>query len=318
MRIVVPSGQGDFSWSWSKLCSVKNEIDSIGVVDGWPYRSKEFIELCHPEAHCDYDKNFRYDMILSSQQALGISHKHEPTWEKIRSLPHVRDGNPLLLECNKHLEAGKPLSTWLPDLPTEYHYPLNISVKDRESAAKKLIRCLAEHPMKDGPTVGVSCASYRGAEAWKTWKAEEWVDLLKRVMKMGWRPVLMGGNWDDLTYSVACELDLPDLVGKTSVPEMVEVLRLLDSYVGYSSGMNVIRTVLNEPALAFWPDFQNELRDSWAPPKMLEERRYVSHLWRPVDTVWPVVRSFLRRCEEEVELEPKPNGKDHAALDDTR
>lgn len=314
MRIIQPSGIGDWSWTFSALYSVRDQIEAWGIVAGWPFRSKEYVQLAHPEVACEYDENFRYDMILAFEQVNGISHRQEPTWKKISALPH----EPILLECNKHLEAGKPLATWLPDLPTEYHYPLNISVKDRESAAKKLLRCLAEHPMKDGPTVGISCASYRGAEAWKTWKAEEWVDCLKRMMQMGWRPVLMGGNWDDLTYSVACELDLPDLVGKTSVPEMVEVLRLLDSYVGYSSGMNVIRTVLDEPAFAFWPDFQNELRDSWAPPEMLESRRYVSHLWRPVELVWPVVRAFLRRCEAELEAEPKPNGKDNATVHDPR
>ena len=59
-------------------------------------------------------------------------------------------------------------------------------------------------------------------KAWKTWQKDEWVDFLKRVMGIGWRPLLVGGGWDDLTYQVACELELPSTVGRSSVAEMVE------------------------------------------------------------------------------------------------
>ena len=245
-----------------------------------------------------------YGMILGFESDHKINaDAKDRSWAKISKL---QVGN-LLLEPNKWLENGNRLETWLPDLPCEFHYPLPISTDDRERAEKIVSRAMASHPMKDGPIVGISCASYRGAEAWKTWGIDEWKDMLRRIMSIGWRPLLLGGSWDDLTYAVACDLELPDIVGKTNVPQMVAIMDSLDSYVGYSSGMNVIRTVLDKPALAFWPDFQNELRDSWAPPEMLESHRYVSHLWREPKIIWPTAKAFLRRCEREIAAS-KPNG----------
>src|SRR4029077_9798846 len=130
----------------------------------------------------------------------------------------------------------------------------------------------------EGPVVGISCASYRGAEAWKTWGKDEWVDFLKRVMDIGWRPLLVGGAWDALTTVIACELDLPFTVGRTSVPQMVEQMDHLDSYIGYRSGMTVIRTVFNRSAMALWPANsrcdQSLLMWSWAPDHMVQDGRY--------------------------------------------
>lgn len=271
------------------------------MLAGWPQRTTPYMNLIGLES--DYVP-YSYPMILGFESDHGINaDSKDRTWGKIAKLQVAS----VLLEPNKWLENGKRLEEWLPDLPCEFHYPLPVGDADRERAAKIISKAMAEHPMKDGPIVGISCASYRGAEAWKTWQIEDWKDMLRRVMSIGWRPLLLGGNWDDLTYAVACDLELPDIVGKTNVPQMVAVMEALDSYLGYSSGMNVIRTVLDKPAMALWPDFQNELRDSWAPSEMLESHRYVSHLWRDPKQVWPVAKAFLRQCEREL-THSKANG----------
>ncbi len=215
-----------------------------------------------------------------------------------------------MIEANQHLENGLPLAEWLSDLPTNYHYPLFVSETDKQKAREVTRRVMnggrgePGHPMKEGPVVGVSCASYKGSEAWETWGSEQWVEFLQRVMAGGWRPLLVGGGWDDLTYAVACQLELPSSVGKTSVPQMIEQMDLLDAYIGFSSGMNVIRTVLNKPAMALWPCSprcdQTLLSRAWPPPQMLEEERYVATTWRPVNDVWPLAKRFLTRCQQEL------------------
>lgn len=237
---------------------------------------------------------------------MGYFWTNKPTWAQ------VRKHDPLLIEANKHLEEGLRLEEWLPDLPTNFHYPLFISEQDknrgREITARAILgdRFSPGHPMPEGPVVGISCASYKGSDAWRTWGKDEWVDFLRRVMALGWRPLLVGGGWDDLTYTVACELDLPSTVGKTSVPQMIEQMDILDAYIGFSSGMNVIRTVLDRPAFALWPENdrcdQKQLSTSWAPPDMLEQERYVAVTWRPVNDVWPVAKRFLHGCQQELAL----------------
>jgi hypothetical protein len=308
---------------WSKLHSVKDEISSIRIVDGHPRRTKDYVHCCGI-MDADYDLDRKgpngeilehaivgrdYMRILQFEGAMGLDFASKPTWKKVRQVAGRPDAI-IPLEANRHLEEGWPLKDWLPDLPTNYHYPLYVKNEDRASSRKYTQGAIngdrfgPPHPMKEGPIVGISCASYRGAEAWQTWGKEEWCDFLRRVMDLGWRPLLVGGGWDDLTTVIACELDLPFTVGRTSVPQMVEQMNHLDSYIGYSSGMNVIRTVLNKPAFALWPDNdrcdQSRLMWSWAPPQMIESGRYQAQTWRPVADVWPVAKYFLRRCEKEV------------------
>ncbi len=323
MKIICPSGIGDWSWMWSKLVNVKDEISAIRIVDGAPRRTKDYVHACGVK-DADYDidvKNDRGDIvehamigrdymkILQIEGILGLDFSSRPTWAKVREVAGRPDAV-IPLEANRHLEEGWPLADWIPDLPPVYHYPLYVTDEDR-ATSKKFTQGAIEgdrfgpgHPMKEGPVVGISCASYRGAEAWQTWGKTEWCDFLKRVMEIGWRPLLVGGAWDDLTTVIACELDLPFTVGRTSVPQMIEQMNHIDSYIGYSSGMNVIRTVLNKPAFALWPANsrcdQSRLMWSWAPPHMIQDGRYQAITWMPVDDVWPVAKSFLRRCEKEL------------------
>ena len=163
MKIGVPSGIGDFSWMWSKLCHVQNEIEEIEIADGWPYRTQEYVHLCGIKA--SYGA-FAYPQILLSEKVNNVR-----SWKDIQNLNYGM----VLIEANKHLEDGRRLEEWMPDLPTEFHYPLNVSDSARAIAQRSLMHL-------KGPLLGVSCASYRGSEAWKTWDREQWVNILKRIM----------------------------------------------------------------------------------------------------------------------------------------
>ncbi len=44
MIVGVPSGIGDVSWVYSKLCNVGERLE-YEVADGWPYRTTQFLEL---------------------------------------------------------------------------------------------------------------------------------------------------------------------------------------------------------------------------------------------------------------------------------
>lgn len=309
MTIGLPSGAGDVSWSWSKFYGVRDRIGKILIADGQPRRTVPYVRCWFPREEgvednfpVDYGP-FQYPMILLNEEVTGISFNqgNRVTWEQIK------DRANLYIQPNHHLEAGFPLHEWLPDLPTYYHYPL-YTLPSEAARAEKLLSGIPT----DKPTIGISCASYKGADAWRTWKATEWVDMLSRIIAEGWHPVLIGGNWDELTTDVYYHFDdagrsddLSCIVGKTKMGEAIELLKRFDSYLGYSSGLNVIRTVLNRPAMAFWPHYdgfsQELLSRSWAPPHMQEweSGRYIARLWRPVDEVWPTVRNFLRTCDDE-------------------
>lgn len=262
LKIVVPSGIGDFSWMWSKLIHVRDQIDEIKVLNGWPHRTVPFVEMCGvTSSYVDLS----YEQILMDERVNG-----EKTWQEL-----VDSGRGmLLLEANKHLEAGNPLSNWMPDLPTNFHYPLEVP----QWCVDRVDKIISELPNK--PLVGISCASYRGSEAWQTWGMDEWEVLLSLLIKEGFQPVMLGGFWDDLTSNLASKLELPDLVGKTNTAQMVEVQRRLFGYIGFSSGLGVIRTVVNKGCMMLWPEFQEKLSTPWAPPEYVESGLYTPVIWQ--------------------------------------
>jgi hypothetical protein len=275
MKVVkVPSGIGDVSWMYSKLCHV-DPLD-WQIADGWPYRTKHFLELLPKVRSAEYG-NFIYTDIITSEEMIGV---HGKSWEELSRFEE------LLLEANTHLESGKRLEDWLPDLPTDFHYSIRTSPRD----VKRAEALLGDFPK---PLWGVSAASYRGSEAWKTWGFSEWRSFLEWFKAYaGGTIILMGGFWDDLTDALASE-GYDNVVGRTSFGAAVEMLRRLDGYVGFSSGLGIVGTVLDRKVFMMWPEHQQPLSRSWAPPEMLESGRYAASRWGSVEEVSRLVRKWL-------------------------
>lgn len=263
---------------YSKLSTV---IDlEWEVSDGWPARTVPYLELLPGVKRATYGE-FNYSDIVQTSQAMGI--KETPRWDSIKELGIDN----IYFSANRHLELGRRLEDWLPDLPTDFHYEIRTHLQQKARAAA-LIESLRK------PVFGISAASYRGSEAWKTWAYQEWSDFLKLLIaETGGSILLMGGFWDDLTSTLA-EEGYKDIVGKTDVGTCVEILRSINGYIGFSSGLGVIRTVLNKPAFCLWPDHQVELSTSWAPPEMIENGTYIASLWREPEQVFKRVKTWLR------------------------
>lgn len=278
MIVGLPSGIGDVSWAYSKLVNVgKLEYE---VADGWPYRTQQFLELLPGVEKASYGP-FRYEDIVQYCAATGIS--ESPRWKEIIQ----SNGGRTLIAPNRHLEMGRRLEEWLPDLPTSFHYEIPISELDRKRAENIFYKY-------DPPVWGVSAASYRGSEAWKTWGREEWSQFLRKWQAhAGGTILLMGGFWDDLTHALA-EEGYPEIVGKTSIATAISLLGMLHGYIGFSSGLGILRTVLNKRVFMLWPSHQIELSTSWAPQHMLESGRYMASQWLHPDEVFVRAKLWLQ------------------------
>lgn len=307
MKVHVPSGIGDVSWIYSKLC----HLDPMewAVCDGWPHRTTPFLKLLPSVTNAEYG-NFGYKdiIVFEEQHGIGVT----PTIEHVNK-QYAGFAN-IFLEANRHLEAGKRLEDWLPDLPTNFHYHIPIPEED----SLKAIALLAG---MERPIWGISAASYRGSEAWKTWGYDEWSHFLRQWHTLaGGTILLMGGFWDDLTHTLSGIEGFRDIVGKTSVPSMIKVLDLIDGYIGFSSGMGILRTVLNKPVFMMWPDHQVELSTSWAPQRMLDEGSYVASLWREPRLVFERAKIWWRDnyAKLERDLEQPGNSGDHGGYSSSR
>lgn len=277
MKIAVPSGIGDVSWIYSKLGALGLEWE---VSDGWPARTVPYLEMLPGIKKATYG-GFQYNDILRWQQAVGIL--DTPRWSDCVAL----EAGTLYMSANRHLELGRRLEDWCPDLSTDFHYEIRVESRQTVKAA-----ALLEGMRR--PIFGISAASYRGSEAWKTWRYEQWSHFLRMLLAhAGGSVLLLGGFWDDLTSSLVDD-GYRDVVGKTDVGTCVEILRNIEGYIGFSSGLGVIRTVLNKPAFCLWPDHQVELSTSWAPMHMIESGRYEASLWREPEDVMRRVKAWLK------------------------
>jgi hypothetical protein len=293
--IVVPSGIGEFQWSWTKYLNVADEDFCILGLDGAPRRLHQFCEL-HPRIKAfGFTTAFDYTSIRAWQKEFKLD-----TWESVRSQFDL--GQMVALACNPHLEAGRPLAEWMPDLATTYRYKLELSEEHRRIAQRYLLT-----KRHDDVLIGISCASYRGADAWKTWHATAWLEFLGLIQKEvpNAKFVLIGGSWDDLTASVYDEdsglrwltdsRGLPP-TGRTSFGAAVALLEGLDGYIGFSSGLgHVAAHNCGTPVFMLWPEHEDALMTSWVDPELLENGSYVPSHWHSPTEVFRRTKQWLRR-----------------------
>jgi hypothetical protein len=295
--LIVPSGIGEFQWAWTKYLNTGEDFCILGL-DGSPRRLHQFCEMHLRVKAFGYTSVFDYTRIRQWQDFHKLT-----TWEAVSKKFGL--GQPCALACNPHLEGGFPLSEWLPDLQTTYAYPLKPTETQLVKAGKYLQNCEFTDVL-----IGISCASYRGADAWKTWHVAEWLEYLTLVQTEvpNARFVLIGGAWDDLTASVYDEdshlrwlteaRGFPP-VGRTDFGAAVGILQGLDAYIGFSSGLgHVAAHCCGTPVRMFWPDHELSLSRTWCDPTLLETGAYVPSAWLTPADSFRLTRPWLRRILE--------------------
>jgi len=222
------------------------------------------------------------------------------TWEAVTS--QFEPGQLCALACNPHLESGKPLATWLPDLPTTYRYPLSLQPEHVEAANRYFASVEPEDVL-----IGISCASYRGSDAWKTWKNGDWSRFLHLIQSEvpNARFALLGGSWDDLTASVFDEDSglrwLTDSrgfppMGRTHFGAAVSILERLSGYIGFSSGLgHVAAHNCGTPVFMLWPEHEQALSTTWVDPELLDSGMYVPSRWLDPQDVFASAKRWLTR-----------------------
>lgn len=278
--IGVPSGIGDLSWLYSKLKHIGQPLH-LQLADGWPRRSMDFVKMLPNVQFAEYTPHSFTDIM-----AWEKSHPYT-TWADIKA----RGFGGEFLQNNMWLLAGRRLDEWLPDLPTDYHYDFTINEDDRARAAF----LWDSNDLGSSPTMCLSAASYRGSEAWNTWGIREWraiIELVKQEVP-DVKMVLVGGYWDDLTSTLADTGNFVNFVGKANIGATIDLLSRMTWYMGFQSGLGVMRTVMRQSYLALWPDIHASHINGWVDPEQLESGEYTGLLWRDPQELWPTIRKWI-------------------------
>lgn len=284
IKVAVPAGIGDVSWIWSKLISLGTSVE-IFVPKGYPARTYPWLKLL-PGVIPGIGNHGYNDLYLQ------MMIKGWKTWEE--AMACHKEGEIIYLQPNRHFLDGGTLSEWIPDLKTNYHYPINISKEDKDNALK----------MIDGNklNIGIHMACRKGNLAWETWLPKEWEDLLRLLAKdfPEVQFILLGGLWDldngmELQGRLKGQVKILDLIGKTNISEVISILDSLVYYIGYSSGLNVMMNVLGKPCTALWPSWQDKHMYGHADPEMVAKREYLGFQYDDPEVIYYRVKNIIKK-----------------------
>jgi len=218
------------------------------------------------------------------------------SWKKI--LEKHDDGEVIYLQPNQFFLQGRSLQSWLPDLETNFHYPMFLPTLEENSGYALIDDCKYNLALHMG--------SIKGGRAWNTWTSEDWVKLIVQLHKEfpEIRFVLMGGVWDlDMAMEVIGQLPkdikVLDLVGRTNITQAIAILKKVIYYIGFSSGLNVLMNVMNLPCTALWPKHQREHIYCHADPETIASRNYLGFVYddpyRIVIRIRPIIKRELEK-----------------------
>lgn len=267
--IRVPPGIGDNIWILQKLINAKEKFD-FHLSDSKPQRGKQIFDLLpQVAASCTYVPGLSYGTI--KRTALCNPDKWEAHKDKA-----------FTLECNSHLEAGRRIEEYLPDLPIKYKLSYQTTQQDKAVAATLT-------PVKDRKLVGIYCSAYSTSRNWGFWNVNEWYDFIEKIYAENTAItfVMIGAEWDAdltgllMTKMIANSLPFINTVGE-QLGVVIEILKRLDYFIGFPSGLSIINETLHKKTFMFYPPNLIPLSTAWP-----EESRIKSDAYLPVEFCTP-------------------------------
>lgn len=253
LRVSLPLGIGDCHWVCTKLAGLSELHGNRPIhayVNKLPYKngSVGFLEIVPQVAKAIESSEALYALNVDLPENYR-SHR----WSTLDGCADWK-GFDYVFCANGHLECGKPLSTFLPELETEYSYPLRISRADR-AYARSLTGAnpVVLYPSGIGPNRGF----HRN-----TWTTIHWASVVARLNARGIVPVLVGADSpDDRDYRDEvmrvvhmAEAECVDLVGQTTIPQVLALIERARVWCGLNSGLGIIAAMRKIPTVMLWAD----------------------------------------------------------------
>lgn len=179
------------------------------------------------------------------------------------------------LEANTHLEAGKRIESFLPDLATSYRIEWKTTIEDKLGAG------MLESAK---PLIAIYTSAYQKDARWKGWEAKQWFEFIQLFPK-GYTFVIIGAKFD---VGVADQL-IP-MLDNVSVPYVntigqplgvvIEILKRCELFAGFPSGLSILNETLGAgKTLMFYCKHLEPMINTWADPERIEDGRYKGCLW---------------------------------------
>lgn len=253
--LITCAGIGDFLWLAMKLINTGERFNII-MPDTAPQRGHQLAELLPDLINkITYQSGWSYNKIrhLNAQ-------RHHGTWDKIK-------GDTFVLEANSHLEAGRRIERFLPDLPTTYRLPYPSNPCNYPS-----------------DLIAIYTSAYSNARHWGMWGADQWNELLDRLSK---QYILIGAPYD-VGIDLSHRTDVVSSVGEP-LPVVVEILKRSKYFVGFPSGLSILAETIGTPNFMHYPEHLAKMVNAWADPARID-KEYIGRVNATVDEVYNLIK----------------------------
>ena len=240
-----------------KLINTGERFDVV-MPNGFPQRGHQLAELLPQLINSiTYRPNLTYKIIMQRNIM-----RQRALWR------HIKESQ-FYLEANTHLEAGKRIENFLPDLPTTYTLPYVTNTNADKYPAG---------------LVAIYTSAYSNARHWNLWGASEWNKLLD---KLGKQYILIGAPYD-----VGIDLNRPDVISSVGepLPVVIEILKKSKYFIGFPSGLSIIGETLGAPNFMHYPAHLNKMVSTWADPARIASGEYIGRVGASVEEVYELVK----------------------------
>lgn len=254
LTFFIPPGIGDFSAMYAKLSLVDREIIVCPSMDN-PQRIGPYLDIL-PKI-----KNGGY-------RAHGANASLVHTLSPGTDLNFLENGE-YFFAINSWLEEGKKVADWIPG-PTDYHYDFSISDELRDQVK------LALFPVIGKPLVGIYSSAYGNARHWGFWGVQEWYQFIEMIRPMLPKDVVfvfIGADFDiDLTEQLyqlcaATGIEAISTVGQFHIGATIELIKLLNYFFAFPSGLGFLADVVRTPHLMWFPPHLDPMRYTFTDPE---------------------------------------------------
>lgn len=285
LHVALPLGIGDCHWVCAKLRGLSDYHGGRPIhahVNCSPrHVTVGYLRLIPMIARAHQNPRAPFDMA----RELPPGHR-DPRWSTLEG-SRGWNGFDYVLVANGHLERGDRIETWMPELPTDYSYPLAIPAASRARAAALV-------------PPGSILLYMSGTAANRDFHNHVcsvglWVHVVELLNAAGFTPALIGASTpDDRLYrdvfltAAAGRVRVIDVVGRTSIADVCALIESAAAWVGLNSGTGIVAAMMGKPTVMLWSDsrypipgaiepLHTNMRTSWLDSARLARYRTISY-----------------------------------------
>lgn len=257
-------GLGDSVWLLQKLINTKEKFN-FQLSNAQPQRGKQLFDMLPQIANaCEYVPGLKYKNIIdASAPYQGVKFKDIKV-------------NSFTLQANQHLEAGKRIEDFLPDLEMTYKLPYVTTDSGFDASALT----------GSSKYIGIYGSAYSTARQWNGWDDGTWFEFIQLMHLQDQDAcfVVIGASWDiDLGSKLIKRLQLANIphyntIGR-SMTYVVELLKVLDYFVGFPSGLSIINESLHKKTFMFYPEDLRLMINAWPEESRIGSYDYIGRVF---------------------------------------